>query len=259
MQSRSKAASPRPKVMTQTVLQAIQVIIGAAVGDTDLADLISFTQAQARLPIFPEVQTSDNKITVTAPATGTIRIPASVSILHRGIKIYSTALEDIATSPSKVYHLRWNPTDGFSLNDLADVAYNPTVAAETNAAFDSTYDNMLVSRIVTNVSNVATITNLANAAQLTGQYAKSSKEQQSGGTWSGLPSLTATTDWARTPRMISPVGYSVENTVNEESVVFMTSSRTRYATTAGVFGYIIGQTNAYAAYISGSLTLDIIA
>ena len=51
---------------------------------------------------------------------------------------------------------------GFALKDLGDVAYNPAALAEDNPAFDSTYDDMLVARIVTDASNVATITNLAN-------------------------------------------------------------------------------------------------
>lgn len=55
------------------------------------------------------------------------------------------------------------------MNDLASLVYNPTVAAEINTAFDSTFDNMLVARVITNSSNIATITNLANKTQLVAQ------------------------------------------------------------------------------------------
>lgn len=144
------------------VLQAIQAMIAAATGGGDTSQFVLFSQAQARLPIFPEVTTNNGVIAVTSPGTGQIRVPASAVILHRGIRTYTTVQTDFATVLSKTYHLRWNPTDGFALKDLADTGYNPTVAAETNAAFDSTYDDMLVARIVTNSSNVPTITNLTN-------------------------------------------------------------------------------------------------
>lgn len=144
------------------VLQAIQAMIAAATGGGDTSQFVLFSQAQARLPIFPEVTTNNGVIAVTDLGTGNIRIPASATILHRGIRTYTTVQTDLATVLSKTYHLRWNPTDGFTLKDLADTGYNPTVAAETNAAFDSTYDDMLVARIVTNSSNVPTITNLIN-------------------------------------------------------------------------------------------------
>lgn len=149
-----------------TVLQAIQAMISAATGGGDVSQFVLFSQAQSRLPIFPEVTTNNGVIAVTDLGTGNIRIPASSTILHRGIRTYTTVQADIATVPSKTYHLRWNPTTGFVLKDLADTGYNPTLATESNAAFDSAYDDMLVARIVTNSSNVPTITNLANRAAL---------------------------------------------------------------------------------------------
>jgi hypothetical protein len=149
-----------------TVLQAIEALISAATGGGDTSNFVLFSQAQARLPIFPEAQTSDGTITVTAPSTGTVRVPAGVTTVHRGIRTYVSAQTDFATAASKTYHLRWSPTGGFVLKDLADITYNPTTAAETNTAFDSGYDDMLVARVITNSSNIATITNLKNKARL---------------------------------------------------------------------------------------------
>jgi hypothetical protein len=152
-----------------TVLQAIQALINAATGGGDTTDYVLFTQAQTRLPIFPEVTTNNGVIAVTSPVTGTIRVPASATVLHRGIRTITTAETDLSTTASKTYHLRCAISGGtltFSLKDLADTGYNPTVAAETNAAFDSTYDDMLVARVITNSSNVATITNLKNVHDL---------------------------------------------------------------------------------------------
>ncbi len=153
-----------------TVLQAIQELISIATGGGDVSTYVTFPLAQVRLPIFPEVTTNNGIIAVTDLGTGNIRIPASAVILHRGIRTYTTAQADIATVLSKTYHLRFQVAAGvgtFVLKDLADTGYNPTVAAETNTAFDSTYDDMLVARIVTNSSNVPTITNLTNKALLT--------------------------------------------------------------------------------------------
>jgi len=183
-----------------TVLQAILALINAAAGGGETSDYVLFSQAQARLPIFPEVTTNNGVIAVTAPSTGTVRVPASATILHRGIRTYTTAETDLSTTASKTYHLRWNPTDGFALKDLADTGYNPTVAAETNAAFDSSYDDMLVARIVTNSSNVATITNLVNKDRLF-----SSTRQTGTPTSLGAGTLaysaTETVNWARAARL----------------------------------------------------------
>ena len=182
-----------------TVLQAIEALISAATGGGDTSQFVLFSQAQARLPIFPEVTTNNGVIAVTSPGTGQIRIPASATILHRGIRTYTTVQTDLATVLSKTYHLRWNPTTGFALKDLADTGYNPTVAAETNAAFDTTYDDMLVARIVTNSSNVPTITNLTNKALITRNTTIQGTNGANLGADSSMFDITDTYNWARTP------------------------------------------------------------
>lgn len=135
-------------------------------GTIDTSQFILIGQARARLPIFPEILNGTGLMGVTSPAPGTVRVPAGVTFQHRGIFPIVTVQTDFATAASKTYHLRWNPTDGFTLNDLADVTYNPTVAPETSAIFDSAYDDMLVARVITNGSNIATITGLVNLANL---------------------------------------------------------------------------------------------
>jgi len=178
-----------------TVLQAILALINSATGGGELSDYILFSQAQDRLPFFPEVRTNNGVIAVTAPSTGTIRVPASATILHRGIRTYTTAETDLSTTASKTYHLRWNPTDGFALKDLADTGYNPTVAAETNAAFDSAYDDMLVARVVTNSSNVATITNLTNKHKM----AAAGREAVTSTPINATTTNIVTFNWSRRP------------------------------------------------------------
>lgn len=146
--------------------QAIELLIAAATGAGDTSQFLLVSQARARLPIFPEINSADGKINVFSPASGTIRVPGGVGFQHRGIFPVTTVETDFATDPSKIYHVRWNPTDGFAMEDLASGTYNPGALAETDAAFDSTYDDMLVSRVVTNASNIPTITNLANKVRL---------------------------------------------------------------------------------------------
>jgi hypothetical protein len=142
--------------------RAVLALIAAATGAGDTSEFVLFTQARARQLVFPEILNTAGTIVVTAPSTGTVRVPAGVTFTHRGIFNVTTVQTDFPTDPSKTYHLRWNPTDGFVLRDLASGVYNPSTLAETNATFDSTYDDMLVARVITNSSNVATITNLVN-------------------------------------------------------------------------------------------------
>lgn len=186
------------------LLQAIMALISAATGGGDTSEYILFTQAQNRFPIFPEVTTNNGIIIVTTPATGTVRVPAGASILHRGIGLYTSALTDFATTANKTYHVRWNRTDGFSLKDLADVTYNPAVLDEADESFDSTFDDMLVARVVTNSSNVATVTNLQNKASLDinvtleGQNLRNANNQ-----FEKVLDFEAEFNWARTPRFRS--------------------------------------------------------
>jgi hypothetical protein len=147
--------------MTQ-LRQAIQAQIEAATGGGDPESYLTLLQASVRLPIFPEVQTVTGHFGVVSPGTGQVRVPAGVTFQHRGISPYTTVQTDLATDASKTYHLRWNKTDGFTLKDLATGGYNPGTLAETDSSFDSTYDDMLVARVITNSSNVPTITNLVN-------------------------------------------------------------------------------------------------
>lgn len=156
----------------EQVRKAIGILIAAATGGGETSDYLTILQARARLPIFPEVQTADGRINVTSPGAGSVLVPATVAFQHRGIypvntSDYSTPARTLATAANKTYHLRWNPTDGFALKDLANAGYNPVAKAEIAVDFDSAYDDMLVARVVTNAGNVATITNLANKQVMT--------------------------------------------------------------------------------------------
>lgn len=193
--------TPNPADLTQ-LLQAIQKIIDAATGGAGDANYVLMTQARNRLPIFPEVQTADGRLAVISPASGTVRIMPGYDFLHRGIFNVTTVQQDFPTSPSKTYHLRWNPTDGFALKDVAGLTYNPGSAPEISPAFDSTYDDMLIARVVTNPSNVAEITTLSNKQSLfaTGEFPFVGYTFQDDVAPSGITNYRAVDlNWARIP------------------------------------------------------------
>lgn len=187
----------------EQVRKAIEALIDAATGGGGSSTYLLMSQARARLPIYPEILTGDGRMNVISPGAGTILVPEAVQFMHRGIFPVSTSDFDLAgrtfaTNANKTYHLRWNPVDGFALQDLADGAYNPDVKAESDAGFDSTYDDMLIARVTTDSGNVATITNLANVPRLirsvTGEASLANSKS-----WSALQDTGTTLNWARTP------------------------------------------------------------
>ncbi|MBY5682632.1 hypothetical protein HFO32_10735 [Rhizobium leguminosarum] len=194
--------TPSNSDMTQ-LRQAIQAQIDAATGGGDPSSYLTLLQASSRLPIFPEAQTTEGHLSVVTPATGQVRVPAGKAFLHRGISPYTTAQTDLATDASKTYHLRWNKTDGFTLKDLASGTYNPGALAETESAFDSTFDDVLFARVITNSSNVPTITNLVNKSRLDVTEVVAGTNVQLSGANGSLFAVQKTLNWARKPGMLS--------------------------------------------------------
>jgi len=146
-----------------TAEAAARTVTNAAVTPAGLGALFNLL---LNMPVFPEVIGGNGTFTVTNPSAGTVRVAAGTQWTHRGAFTYTSALTDLATLANKTYHLRWTPGSGFVLYDLADGGYNPSALAETNPFFDTSYDNMLVARVVTSAGNVATITTLVNRARL---------------------------------------------------------------------------------------------
>ena len=224
-----------------TVVTAILNMIEAATGGGLEENYVLMTQARARMPIFPIVDNVAGHFGMISPGTGQVRIPAGVNFLHRGIFTLTSAQTDFATDLNKTYHVRWNPTDGFSLKDLAGIGYNPSALAETNVTFDSTYDDMLVARVTTNSSNVPTIVNLINRDRLIErEEAAATVVDQNANTATGTASFAHL--WARTP-VITPYLKNVQVSKNPGGGQFVGSdshdhdfyitvfSSTRYSTT----------------------------
>ncbi len=248
--------TPNNADLTQ-LLQAINALIASAVGGSS-ADFVLMSVARLRLPIFPEIKTADYRIIINSPGAGTVRVPSGVTIQHRGIFEFATAQTDFATTASKTYHLRWNPTTGFDLQDLTNGTYNPTSAAETDPKFDTKYDDMLVARVVTNSSNVATITNLANKDRLIASFTKNTYESQNG-SWTGLPWLNGTQNWARTPNHVSVPMADCESTTARESIAGIFTNYNRYTCSGFAGGYVTSEAITSNIYLSGQLTMHLSA
>lgn len=155
-------------------------------------------QAQNNMPIFPDVQNDDGLISITSPSTGLVRIPSGITFSHRGMFPVVTAQQDFATIANSTYHLRWTLDSGYELKSLADIAYNPSALDEIDTAFDTTYDDMIISRVVTDNSNVATITNLKNKSVLSDSFELSLIANASIN-WSVLSGSSVNIGWSRSP------------------------------------------------------------
>lgn len=253
--------TPSSSDLTQ-LLQAISQMISSATGGSETSTYVLMAAARARLPIFPEIVSADGSFNLSVPATGTVRIPAGIEIIHRGIFSLMTVQQDFSTVANKTYHLRWNPSDGFVFKDLADAAYNPSALPETDAAFDSVYDNMLVARVTTNASNVAAIRNLKNKARLfRREKIAGPSSSLAPSDWNSAFTGSTTLDWARTPQIAGIVG-NVRTTgggVLEYANWISARSVTRYAVEATVNSNWVETMPPAPGGLTGELQFDIAA
>ncbi|MFD1328305.1 hypothetical protein [Mycoplana ramosa] len=227
------------------LLQAIQQLIAAATGGAGDPNYVLMTQARTRIPIFPQVLTATGVLPVVAPTTGLVRVPAGYEFLHRGIFLITTVQTDFVTVANKTYHLRWSPSAGFALKDLASAAYNPSAFGEGNEAFDSSYDDMLVSRVVTSAANVPTVTNLANKDRLSQMIADAGPMTTSPGASGALRTATLSWNWARRPLLqVTPVwfqigpggpGYFAASQIHDHDFSIAKISLTRYGASVNIF------------------------
>lgn len=215
----------------------------------------------ATAPFFPEVLTNNGVMGVSAGTASVIVDPAH-TFQHRGFKKFSTdefllAARTLVTTANKTYHLRWDapgtgaatpsssyPSGRFTLNDLANGTYNPLARVEADPAFDTTYDSMLVARVVTNGSNVATITPLLNRAALNSSVSRTTTASSS----SSSIIDNYTLNWSRQP-VISLAGWNenvtVSNTDGEETLI-TPFGRTRYGFSVGSYTFSVENATYFA-------------
>jgi len=180
----------------------------------------------SKQPVYPEIQTGNNRF-IIGTTIGLVTIDAAQLWRYRGLVELSTAAfsadplaplkRAFVTNASRTYHLRWHaagtglaapastyPNGRFVLLDLGDPAYNPSTvpANETNTSFDTTFDDMLIAKVVTNVSNQPTVTALANKDSLRLYVEKLTYETSLQLVERGPNTApTYALDWARTPQM----------------------------------------------------------
>lgn len=253
--------TPSSTDLTQ-LLQAISQLISSATGGGETSTYVLMAAARARLPIFPEIVSADGSFNLSVPANGSVRIPAGIEIIHRGIFSLMTVQQDFSTVANKTYHLRWNPDTGFDLKDMADGAYNPSALPEADPSFDSSYDNMLVAKVETNGSNVATIRNLKNKHRLRKRHHVTGPSGALGPSdWNSAYSGTAPLDWARTPEMAAIVGcvYTAGGSALEYANYISARTVTRYAVAATVNSNWRESLSPAPTGLTGDLQFDILA
>lgn len=180
---------------------------------TELANIITTAETE-NLRIYPEILEDGNVLSITDNEDGTITVDAGQSWLHRGIQLYSSSdyssgERTFTMVASKTYHLRWNPSDGFVLMDIADIVYNPGAIDEIDVSFDSDYDDMIVARVVTDGSNAATITALINKNVMTysGSMTDTTVTNSQG---NYILNDVISINWARTPTANQEVGFALD-------------------------------------------------
>lgn len=163
----------------------------------------------AKLPIHAEIKAANGVLTVTAGA-GNVVVTGDV-IRWRGFKEFdltglSLANRTFATIASQTYHLRWYapgigratpaanwPLGRLYLESIGDAAYNASGFVESNSAFDTTFDSLLIARVVTSAGNAATITTLVNLSKMAGTISRASVKQVAN------QSMDHVVNWGRTP------------------------------------------------------------
>jgi hypothetical protein len=173
------------------------------------------------LPFFPEVSFPTTAILSVIPSTGNVTIDVTQKFVWRAAVEYRTSdflLTDrqLATAANKTYHLRWHapgtgdalpvgtyPRGRFVLKDLTSGTYNPGGASEDSTTFDSKYDDMLIARVITNSSNVPTITSLENRMRLEKFVQRLDDRPLGNLAWSATVGDPVTLNWARIPRNIN--------------------------------------------------------
>ena len=112
---------------------------------------------------------------------------------------YAAPARTFAVVNGKSHHLRWTVAGGFVMRDLADVTYNPGALAETDPSFDSTYDDMLIAKVVA-AAGTATVTTLVNAARLFASQTGTGTIVTTGSGSDGIRfTATFTLNWAPKP------------------------------------------------------------
>lgn len=195
--------------------------------------------------VFPEIETATNVLAITDNTNGTISIDAAQSWMWRGAILisssdFSSGDRTLSHAASKTYHLRWNasgtgnatpaatyPRGRFEIVDMT--AASPV---ETDTSYDSTYDRMVIAKIVTDGANTPTITLLKNKAVMVIDLNFSSSALVASGANGATATFYPVWNFARTPT-IQPSMWHMAIASNADADWYcIVSATTRYGTVA---------------------------
>ncbi|MCP4133317.1 MAG: hypothetical protein GY754_20280 [bacterium] len=129
-----------------------------------MLDKLSETQSTSYILNYPHILNDSNAIAITS-GSGRVSYGGGDSVVLVGKKMELPSF-DFTTQASTTYHIRYTAAKGWSLNDLSGSGYNPSTLSETDTAFDSSYEDMLAARVVTDAGNSVTVTALRNKDRL---------------------------------------------------------------------------------------------
>lgn len=257
-----KGAIPPGAAIEHPMREILAVISGAGLTPME-ADLTQLRQAIQQMintsisggsppatnfqynPVYPEITVNGGVASISA-STGEVVLAAGQQWVHRGGTLYNSSDLSLgartkSTVASKTYHMRWRYNGGsptLALYDLADVGYNPGAVAETNAQFDSTFDDLLLARVVTNGANVPVVTALFNRNRLVSSQEQNNASLTLSGQNGAEGSYAFTLNWARTPEVaLYPKRGSFAGTPggqNDYDFLISGPAVSRYAVTANI-------------------------
>ena len=201
--------------------------------------------------VYPTILTVDHKATVTSPTVGVVNVDAFKWKWRSELTLDSQP-QSFNTAANRTYHLRVD-YDHVSGNPPVMTLADRTGVPEANSQYDADYDSLLLARIVTNGSNVPTITVLQNAAVLVARGEKTTMSVSSTTSAWGIRGPYVA-NFCRTPdpRFLE---WSFDGTTGVDSAVKVQHtavSRYQWSAIANGYGDILGT----LVYVGGTFKTE---
>ena len=149
-----------------TLLLSLRRIIARDTGTSPDTEYLLYATLKDFVKIYPEIETPGNLVTITVSADNREITIDEFTVVHRGMKRITVPETTLDIFSGRTYHLRWNETDGVTVTETNDADYNPDGLDEDDVKFDTTYDDLLLARIVVSGTGVPTITRLRNDTKM---------------------------------------------------------------------------------------------
>ncbi|ANM05218.1 hypothetical protein AMC78_CH03149 [Rhizobium phaseoli] len=228
-----------PKTLADVLTSRLAAYTGPVDNDT-----ISY------LNVFPTILTANNVAAITSSAGQVVVTPFKWiwrQFKTLDLSALNLAARTFATAASKTYHLRLSydvltGVQTLSLKDLSNAGYNPSALVEGATNFDTTYDDMILARVVTSAGNVPTVVPLKNTNRMNAT-AQRTTPVMSTDAGIGFVSDAISLNWGRRPAQIALEQTTANVTSDYDSVQLISSGTpTRYG-----FDFIVGGTSTGAS------------